>query len=646
MTQLGQNSPGRDLKVRYLYVGGLMLLGLLVLSIRLYRLQITRGDEYAARSVANFVKEIRIEADRGMILDANRRILVDSRPSFDVFITPAFCADCSKEVLPKLATWLAWDAQQLSEVETTLTRARRSAPYRPVAVRVDVTREQADVLDAHRMELPGVEVLPTPHRNYRTGTLLSHTLGYMNEVTLEELERLNAQGGKYVPGDYIGRRGIEKAYEKWLRGVDGERKQVVDARGQPIPGLSDLVGGGQITEPTAGNNVVLSIDMRLQEAIEEAFPGQTGAIVVIDVKTGFVLAMHSEPGFDPNLLTGRITGQQLAEIAKDPFKPMMNRVVAMHYSPASAFKVVTTLAALREGVLTPHSQVFCGGGYRFGRRTWRCWRDAGHGHQDGTDALKHSCDVWFYKAADLMGIDPIAREARELGLGKETGINGLLEVPGIIPDTAWWEARAGYNRGEALNTSIGQGAVNVTPLQLAMVYATIANGGDLYRPQLVKQIESADGRVLQKFEPDLVRKVDMHPDHRKVVVDALVAVVNEPGGTAYSKRLKDVVVAGKTGTAQVARLGKVRLKKEQVDFFLRDHAWFAGFAPADDPEVAIVVLNEHGGGGSSNAAPTGMAVLRKYFDLKKESLAAANGAVEGVPLRVVDEASSGIGGGG
>jgi penicillin-binding protein 2 len=625
MTPLGQNSPGRDLKVRYLYVGGLMLLGLLVLSIRLYRLQITRGDEYAAKSVANFVKEIRIEADRGMILDANRRILVDSRPSFDVFITPAFCENCSKEVLPRLASWLGWTPEEISEVESTVTRARRSAPYRPVAVRVDVSREQADVLDAHRTELPGVEVLPTPHRNYRTGTLLSHSLGYMNEITQDELERLNAQGGNYVPGDYIGRRGIEKAFEKWLRGIDGERKQVVDARGQPIPGLNELVGGGQITDPVAGNNVVLSIDMRLQEAIKEAFPGQTGAIVAVDTRTGFILAMHSEPGFDPNLLTGRITGQQLADIAKDPFKPMMNRNVAMHYSPGSTFKVVTTLAALREKVLSPHSQVFCGGGYRFGGRTWRCHKDAGHGYQDGTEALKHSCDVWFYRGAELMGIDAIAREAKELGFGKETGIGALLEVPGIMPDTAWWNARSGYNKGEALNTSIGQGAVNVTPLQLAMAYAAIANGGNLYRPQLVKQIESADGRVLQAFEPEVVQKVDMPPEHRKVVVDALVSVVNEPGGTAYRRRLKDVVVAGKTGTAQVAKLGRVRVKTEQMDYFLRDHAWFAAFAPAENPEIAIVVLNEHGGHGGSDAAPTAMAVLQKYFDLKKEPLATSTG---------------------
>jgi penicillin-binding protein 2 len=618
---LGKNSPGRDLKVRYLYLGGAMMAGLLALSLQLYRLQVTRGEAYSARSVANFVKEIRIEADRGMILDTHRRILVDSRPSFDVFVTPAFCINCAKEVLPRLSSLLGLEPSGLQEMENTVTRARRQAPFRPVTVQIDVTREQADVLDARRMDLPGVEVLATPHRNYRTDTVLSHVLGYMNEVTQEELDRLNARGERYVPGDYIGRRGVEKFFEQYLRGVDGERKQVVDARGQPIPGLSELVGGGKIVEPGAGNNVVLSIDMRLQQAIEEIFPGQAGAIVVVDVNTGFIRAMVSRPGFDPNLLTGRISSQQLAEISRDPFKPMMNRAVAMHYSPGSTFKVVTALAALRENALTPHTHVNCPGGYRLGNRTWRCWKDAGHGPKNARSALQHSCDVWYYRGADLMGIDPIAKEARELGLGEPTGIGVLLEVPGIMPDSKWHARMGGYTKGNALNTAIGQGAVNVTPLQLAMVYAAIGNGGTLYRPQLVERIESADGRLVKQFEAERIRDVDMPSEHRAVVVDALKAAVHEPGGTAYKLRLKDVVVAGKTGTTQVARLGKVRLKTHQIDYWLRDHAWFAAFAPADNPEIAVVVLNEHGGGGSSAAAPTAMATIQKYFDLKAEPIA-------------------------
>jgi penicillin-binding protein 2 len=621
---LGTQTAGRDLKTRYLWLGAAMLLGLLVLSVRLYRLQITRGEEYAARSVENFVKEVRIPADRGMIVDRRGQILVDSRPSFDVYVTPAFCVRCGDEVLPRLGDWLDWDAAQRQEAESLVTRARRNAPFRPVPLRIDVTREVADLLDAHRVDLPGIEVMAIPHRSYRYGTLLSHVLGYMNEVTQDELERLLARGETYSLGDYIGRRGVERAFETWLRGKDGGRKRVVDARGQPIPDLSELIGETRV-EPAAGNNVVLSVDMRLQQEADRVFPGKAGTVVVVDVKTGFIRAVLSRPGFDPNLLTGRISGRELAAMARDPFKPMMNRATQMHYSPGSTFKVVTALAALREKVFTPHTQVNCPGGYRLGARTWRCWKDAGHGMKDGKGALQHSCDTYYYRAADLMGIDPIAKEGRELGLGAPTGIGILQEVPGNMPDSRYHNRATpgGYTKGMALNTSIGQGDVDVTPLQLAMVYATIANGGKYYRPQLVERIESPEGEVLKAFGPDHVRTVDMAPEERKVVVDALVSVVNEPGGTAFRHRLKDVVVAGKTGTTQVVRLGAVRLKKDQIDYWHRDHAWFAAFAPAQDPEVAVVVLNEHGGSGSSDAAPTAMAVIQKYFDLKKEDEAAA-----------------------
>ncbi len=644
---LGKQTAGRDLKRRYLWLGAAMILGLLVLSVRLYRLQVTRGEEFVARSVENFVKEVRIPADRGMILDRRKQILVDSRPSFDVYVTPAFCVRCGEDVLPKIGAWLSWDDKQRQEAEALVARARKNAPFRPVPLRIDVQREVADLLDAHRLELPGIEVMAVPHRNYRYNTLLSHVLGYMNEVTGDELERLNARGESYVLGDYIGRRGIERAFETRLRGVDGGRKRVVDARGQPIPGLSDLIGE-TVVEPRPGNNVVLSVDMRLQEEANRVFPGQAGAAIVVDVKTGFIRAVLSRPGFDPNLLTGRISGRDLGLMAQDPFKPMMNRATQMHYSPGSTFKVVTALAVLRENVFTPHTHVNCPGGYRLGGRTWRCWRDAGHGPKDGKGALQHSCDVYYYRAADLMGIEPIAREGKELGLGAPTGIGILQEVPGNMPDTKYHNrvTPGGYQKGMALNTSIGQGDVDVTPLQLAMVYATIANGGDYYRPQLVERVESPHGEILETFPPDKVREVDMRPEDRQVIVDALVAVVHEPGGTAYRHRLKDVVVAGKTGTTQVVKLGAVRLKKSQIDYWQRDHAWFAAFAPADDPEIAVVVLNEHGGSGSSDAAPTGMALIKKYFELKLEDAAASQAAGEmptddTVPAAVLERGSQG-----
>jgi penicillin-binding protein 2 len=626
---LGNTTPGRELKRRFLWLGLAMSVGLAMLSIQLYRLQIIRGEEYSAKSVANFVKEVRLRADRGVIKDARGTILVDSRPSFDAFVTPAFCPDCFEQVIPRLAELLQWDADQRKKVEDTVRMGRRNAPFQPVPVRVDLTRDEHDRLAARRDILDGVEVAPVPHRFYRTNTVLSHVLGYMNEITQEELERLSADGAKYALGDYIGRRGLERYFEQRLRGTDGVRKEVVDARGKTIEELNIKLGDNAVVPPLAGSNLVLSIDMRLQEEAERAFPGVTGAVVAIDVNTGFIKALVSRPGFDPNLLTGRVTPAQMALLSRDPLEPMINRVAAEHYSPGSTFKVVTQLAAYKSGVFRPETSVFCPGGYRLGARVWRCHKDSGHGHMDGYNAMKTSCDTWFYKVADTIGLDPIGEMGKSLGLGSPTGIDVVAEVPGIMPTSAYHDKASpgGYTKGMALNSAIGQGDDNVTPLQLALVYAAIANGGTLFKPQLVQRLENLDGEVVEEFKPEVVRRVDIPAAHRKAVIEGLVKVAQEPGGTAYRARMagiqdKDMQVAAKTGTAQVARLGTVRVKTQQMSFFERDHAWFAGFAPADKPELAIVVLNEHGGHGGADAAPTAMAVIQKYFDLKKQDATA------------------------
>ncbi|WP_141589088.1 penicillin-binding protein 2 [Myxococcus sp. AB056] len=626
---LGNTTPGRELKRRFLWLGLAMVAGLGLISIQLYRLQITRGEEYAAKSVANFVKQVRLRADRGVIKDARGTILVDSRPSFDAFITPAFCTDCYEQVIPRLAELLQWDPDQRKKVEDMVRMGRRNAPFQPVPVRVDLSRDEYDRLAARRDILDGVEVAPVPHRHYRTNSVLSHVLGYMNEITQEELERLNGDGARYALGDYIGRRGLERYFEQRLRGTDGVRKEVVNARGQTIEELNDKLGENAVVSPRPGSNLVLSIDMRLQEEAERAFPGVAGAVVAIDVNTGFIRALVSRPGFDPNLLTGRVTPAQMALLSRDPLDPMINRVAAEHYSPGSTFKVVTALAAFKSGAFRPETVVNCPGGYRLGARTWRCHKDAGHGLMNGYTAMKSSCDTWYYKVADTIGLDPIGEMGKALGLGSPTGVNVVAEVPGIMPTSAYHDKASpgGYTKGMALNSSIGQGDTNVTPLQLALVYAAIANGGTLYKPQMVNRLEDLDGQTIESFQPEVVRKVDLSPAHLKAVVDSLVVVAHEPGGTAYRARMnhmrdKDILVASKTGTTQVTRLGAIRLKKHQMSYFERDHAWYAGFAPADKPELAIVVLNEHGGSGGADAAPTAMAVFQKYFDLKREDATA------------------------
>ncbi|WP_425334839.1 penicillin-binding protein 2 [Myxococcus stipitatus] len=639
------DTPGRDFRKRFLWLGIAMAAGMGLLAIQLYRLQIAQAEEYAAKSVANFVKEVRLRADRGAIKDARGTILVDSRPSFDAFLTPAFCQSCVEKVIPKVAELLGMDEAQRQRLETLARAGRRNGPFQPVPILVDLTRDEYDRLNARRNELDGVDIVPVPHRNYRTGNLLSHVIGYMNEITQEELERFNADGASYSRGDYVGRRGLERYFESQLRGTDGVRKEVVDARGQTLEAFNGLLASEDTTRaPVAGHNIILSLDMRLQEAVEHIFPGVAGAVVVIDVTTGFIRALVSRPGFDPNLLTGRITPAQMAALARDPLQPMINRVTAEHYAPGSIFKVVTALAAFKSGQFSPHTVINCPGGYRLGTRVWRCHRDAGHGPRDGRQALMSSCDVWYFKVADVLGIDPISEMGRLLGLGQPTGIGVMAEVPGVMPTSSYHDrvTPGGYFKGAALNSSIGQGDDAVTVMQMALLYSAIANGGTIYKPQLVARVEDATGLVVKESEPEVVRKVDIPEAHLKAVKDGLVATVNEGGGTAFASRLKDVVVAGKTGTAQVARIGAVRLRTHQMDYYMRHHAWFAGFAPADKPEIAVVVLNEHGGGGGTDAAPTGLEVIGKYFELKKQDENAPPPMVNAPYVRSVPPSKKGL----
>lgn len=623
---LGQNSAGgKDLRTRYLYLGLAIFLAMTLLAGRLYRLQITHWEEYSQKSEANYIKEVRVRADRGMIKDVRGGVLATNRPSFDLSITPAFCEHCTDVVLPMLSNFLNWDEALLQRVDAMVKSGKHMAPFQPVPLALDLNRDQVDTLDAHRGEISwAVEWRPVAHRSYPAQTVLSHLLGYMNEITQEELDehKQGPNGESYYLGDFVGRRGIERSFEQALRGVDGNFEEVVNAKGQTDPELTKSFASKTVA-PQSGNNVVLSVDMRLQEAAEKAFSGVAGAVVVVDVRTGFLRALVSRPGFDPNLLTGRVSPQEMLTLAGDPLKPLTYRPTQQHYNPGSTFKVITLLAALKSGSFTPSTSVFCNGGYTLGRRRWRCDKESGHGYMEARSALQYSCNTYFWKVADTLGLDPIAEMGRAFGLGQNTGIEVVGEVPGIMPDSEYHNrlTPGGYNKGLALNSAIGQGDDNVTPLQLAMVYATIANGGTLYRPQVVRRVETAEGKVLQQFEPKIVRKLNINQAHRRVVVDALTAVVNEPGGTAYRSRLKDIIVAGKTGTAQVVTLGKKRLKKEQIGYWQRDNAWFAAFAPAEDPEVVVVVLNEHAGFGAAESAPAATAILQKYFDLKHEDAA-------------------------
>ena len=639
MPLLPQTSPGggpREERTRVAMATAVLSLTFLVLLGRLYQLQILRGDEFKGRADENFVKELRVPADRGLIFDRNRRVLVDSRPSYDVTLIPYFCGRQCEELVARLATMLALTREEEMRVRDHLRRSHGLERFRPFTVKVDVGRDELDVLEANRMELSGaVEVMPNPHRSYRHGTWASHLLGYMNEIGADELERENQRidesSGDELPyqlGDYIGRRGLERRFEAELRGVDGKQRVVVDARGNALRG-SELIPERQRLQPSRpGKNLVLSLDWRLQEFAEKTFPGVAGAVLAMDPKTGFLLALVDRPATDPNKLSGRITKGELAEIADDPLQPELFRAIQQHYHPGSTFKVVTAVAALEEGVFRTGGSVWCPGYFSMGRYRWRCDKDSGHGTVDLEHALGASCDVFFYTLGAHLGADRIARWGGLLGLGRPTGLDTSdREISGVMPDEAWHDAHlaGGYQRGMAVNLAIGQGDVNVTPLQQLVLYAALASG-TVWRPQVVVRLEDARGEVVKEFAPEERGRLPLKPETRAAVMQGLLAAVNQPFGTGWWSRLKDVVMAGKTGTAQVVKMGARRLRASQVSYFERDHAWFAAFAPADDPQIVVVVLNEHSGFGASNAAPTASAVVKKWLELRKQDEAERAGA--------------------
>ncbi|ACL64798.1 penicillin-binding protein 2 [Anaeromyxobacter dehalogenans 2CP-1] len=641
MSLIPPSAPGaaqKEFRPRLAWATGLVVLVFLTLLGRLYQLQILRGDEYKERADENFVKELRIPADRGLMLDRNRRVLVDSRPSYDVTLTPYFCGKQCDEILARVAALLQMSPEEVARAQGQLRSARKLERFRPFTVKVDITREELDRYLARQMDLPGVDVQPIPHRNYRFGGLGGHLIGYMNEVGGEELKRLNEElqrtaspQGPYYMGDYVGRRGLERRFERDLRGVDGKERVPVDAKGRRKEDADDLIPPDQRVVPSVpGRNLVLSIDWRLQEFAEQTFPATAGVVLAMDAKTGFLLALVDRPAPDPNKMSGRITAAELAAIHSDPLQPELFRAIQQHYHPGSTFKALTSIAALEEGVYKPNTSVYCPGHFSMGRARWRCDKDSGHGYVDFEHALGASCDVFFYAAGAQLGADAIAKWGHLSGLGVPTGFDIAGEVPGVVPDAAWHDKHqaGGYQRGMAVNLSIGQGDVNVTPMQQLVFYGALATG-KIWKPQVVLRVEDPDGQVLQAFTPETRGELPVKPSTRDTVLKGLLAAVNQPFGTAYSQRSADYVMAGKTGTAQVVKLGARRLKASQVSYFERDHAWFAAFAPAEDPEIVVVVLNEHSGFGSSNAAPTASALVKRYFQLKAEDAAERAGPAQG-----------------
>jgi penicillin-binding protein 2 len=599
-----------EFRKRYRWMALGVVCAFAVLLSRVLYLQVYDHGHYAAIARENILKTLSVPATRGLIRDVEGRVIAQNRPSYRLFITPSKLR--GPEDLAHLQELLGLDAQARSTLDAQLAKLPERRRTHQVQVLGELTREQLAAIETHARDLPAVDLLSMPVREYGYGKLAAHAVGYLNEISAEELADKQQLG--YRPGDTIGRSGLERAWETLLRGQRGKKRVYVDARGR----RSKLRPAGDMPleqDPVPGRDLTLTLDMELMRSIERAFRGHpSGAAVVVDVKSGEVRALFSKPAYDLNEMSGKLSVERARELTENPFRPLIDKTLFETYYPGSTFKPVSALAALADGFIDEKTEVTCTGVYEFGNRRFRC--EHVHGRIALKEALMRSCNVYFYKLAELTGMDRIARVASELGLGDKTGIGINTEARGFIPTKSWYEERGETFRvGYTLNAAIGQGDTRVTLMQLALTYAAIANGGTVYVPQLVASVNAPDGTTLEEFGPQVKRRIALSPEHLKLIHAALYNAVNREGGTAFdAKNLEGpIAVAGKTGTAQVEQHTRDKNDEKRSWYVYRSHAWFAGWAPAEAPELAVVVMVEHGGGGGKNAAPIAITALQEHY---------------------------------
>ncbi len=643
-----------EFRKRHRWMALAAFLAFAAVCVRLFHLQVVKGAEYAQTAHENVIRRVTIPTTRGIVRDAHGRILASSRPSFNVMIVPGRVMPSAR---PQRRTRPSDDTDSWTRIADTLRlnpdeRARmadrireacttdedRSPCWRPILVKEDVARDIVAEVKQHQAEMQGAEVVSQPIRYYPYKNVGVHMLGYTAEIDGETLAKYRPKGWEqlpaderqklnplnYEPGDIVGATGVERAWESYLRGQRGWEKRVVDARGRyrTGPDADRLLDSPSRQEPLPGRDVRLTVDVDLVQAAERAMrPHAAGAIVVVDVRTGRLLALYSKPDFDPNDLAGGSGRDRIREtfnkLYTDPLRPMLDKTMSGVFHPGSTFKPFSALAALEDHLVSPTEKERCDGFLSFGRRIFHCTHV--HGKVDMHDAIAESCNIYFFKLAESVGMDRIARVASEFGLGQKTGIGVNPESPGRIPTRSWYALhyKGQFRIGFTLNTSIGQGATTVTPLQLALAYAALANGGTVYSPQLVRAVETSDGAVVQDFPPRVRQKAKIAPENLARVNEALYGVVNEEKGTAFPVRDKNLEVAGKTGTAQTGYVNTGADDPKKAWYLSRDHAWFAAYSPAKAPEIAVVVLVEHGGSGPTVAAPIAMQVIRDYHRLQQ-----------------------------
>lgn len=565
---------------------------IVLLCLGFWKLQVLDSEYYSQLAERNRIRAIPIMAPRGRILDREGRVLVDNSPSFSVLLLRDD-PNLVNESLPAISEGLAIPPEELEE----LAVAKGIPKFQPVVIKPEATPADIAFVEAHRADLPVLELLMVHRRRYPGDGFLSHVFGYVGEVSQQQIER---SGGRFRSGDFVGKAGLEKQYNDILMGTNGFRRVLVNSLGKEVGRL-------QQKEAIPGKPIQLTIDYDLQLVAESSLGDQKGAVVALHPRTGEVLAMASHPAPDPNLFAVRIPREEWQRLNEDPDHPLLNRAIQAQLAPGSVFKIIMTAAMLESKVIPEDMTVYCPGYADFYGRTFKChmYGKGGHGLVDLHKAIVQSCDVFFYNVGKRLGIDRIAFYATQLGLGRKTGIDLPAEEGGLIPSSEWKRRvlRQRWYAGETISVAVGQGATVTTPLQLAYSIGGIIEGGHFVQPHLLKTGPAPIGQTFPLSEHTT-----------EVIRQAMFGVVNE-GGTAAAVRLDGIELCGKTGTAQLVSQDTLR-RGVTPKRTLTDNAWFVGYAPRDNPEIVVAVLVEHGVHGSTAAAPIARDIVKAYYDKK------------------------------
>lgn len=570
----------------------LIVLCFVIFLINLWYLQIIRGREFEQRAINNCIRSLVEEAPRGEIYDESCQLLVTNRPSVNFSLIPAEINDY-KILADNLNIILRGDPSVIIDK----IKNKRVNPFQALTVKKDLEKDMIVAIEEQKYKIKGALLTVQPERKYLYQDFAAHVLGYVNEISIDELK--SSAFFNLSVGDIVGKYGLERYYDSYLRGKKGSKDIEVDALGREINTIN-------IEKPIAGNDIYLTLNSQLQQFIENQMVGKKGAIMVSEPFTGKILAMASFPDYNPNIFTKQLTISQWLEISENKDHILCNRNIQSTYAPGSVFKLVIAVAALEEGIVNLNDSIYCPGYYKVGDLTFQCWKESGHGNQNITEAIANSCNVFFYTLGQKLGIDKINYYTRLMGFGEKTGVDLPGELEGLVPSEGWKinTFNQSWYPGDTVNISIGQGFLLVTPLQIHNMLCLIVNEGWLNRPYLVERIVSPSGEIIKEFNPGFIKKVDISKRTFQLIKEGMKKAVEIGTGRLANRDM--VKIAGKTGTAQ----------NPQGE----NHAWFIGFAPYDQPEICVTVLIEHGGDGSAAAAPIAGDIIREYFQLKNRKM--------------------------